>query len=84
MSKTLGFLRGAHVLIATPTNLAEVMRFQEFRGIFDNLKAIAIDEADACFKVSASPRLNPFPCWSSVNLLGLFDLQCFRQLCQGG
>lgn len=51
MSKTIGYLKGVHVLVATPDNLAEVLRFPEFRSLFDDLKAIAIDEVDACFKV---------------------------------
>lgn len=54
MSKTIGYLRGVHVLVATPDNLAEVQRFPEFKSIFDDLKAIAIDEVDACFKVRDS------------------------------
>lgn len=50
MSKTIGYLKGAHVVIATPDNLAEVHKFPEFRGLFNDLKAVAIDEVDACFK----------------------------------
>ena len=52
MSKTIGYLKGVHVLIATPDNLAEVYRFPEFKSLFDDVKAVAIDEVDACFKVN--------------------------------
>ena len=56
MSKTLGYLKGVHVLVATPDNLAEVLQFPEFSSMFDDLKAVAIDEVDACFKVPPLPR----------------------------
>ena len=57
MSKTIGYLKGVHALIATPDNLAEVYRFPEFKSLFDDVKAVAIDEVDACFKVISQIQL---------------------------
>lgn len=65
MSKTIGYLKGVHVLIATPDNLAEVYMFPEFRSLFDDLKAVAIDEVDACFKVSSQTD-SSFCSWQAL------------------
>lgn len=62
MSKTIGYLRGVHVVIATPHCLAEISQFSEFKELFADLKALAVDEVDACFAVSSccSSRLESF------------------------
>ena len=54
MAKTIGYLKGVHVVIATPQCLAEAARLPDFKSLFTDLKAIAVDEVDACFKVSTS------------------------------
>jgi len=50
-AKGSGYLRGVHVLVATPHNLATVRGMPEFETMFQDLKAVAVDEVDACFKV---------------------------------
>ena len=47
----VGYLKGVHVVIATPDCLAQVLQLPEFASIFLDLKAVAIDEVDACFLV---------------------------------
>ena len=54
MAKTIGYLKGVHVVIATPQCLVEVAWLPDVKSLFMDLKAIAVDEVDACFKVNTS------------------------------
>lgn len=49
-AKASGYLRGVHILVATPKNLVTVRRLPEFQTMFNDLKALAVDEVDACFQ----------------------------------
>ena len=54
-AKASGYLKGVHVLVATPDNLATVRGMRGYEEMFTDLKAVAVDEVDACFNVGFSP-----------------------------
>lgn len=56
MSKMIGYLRGIHVLVSTPEQLAELSRLPEAKDLFTDLQAVAVDEVDACFKARILPK----------------------------
>lgn len=51
LARNIGYLKGVHVVVATPDSLAETLRLPDFKNLFADLKALAVDEVDACFAV---------------------------------
>lgn len=57
LAKHQEYLRHVHVVVATPAALAELLAEPDARPVMSHVKAIAIDEVDACLKVSLRPHL---------------------------
>lgn len=51
MAKTSSYLEGAHVVVATPSALAEVLAPPQPQAALQHVKYFIVDEVDACFKV---------------------------------
>ena len=76
-AKASGYLKGVHVLVATPDNLASVRSMRGYEGIFTDLKAVAVDEVDACFNVgSPSPLSLPLSPLLSLTLSSSPSCHC--------
>lgn len=76
LAKNSGSLRGAHVVIGTPDAVAEAVSAPDPVPVLGSLKALAVDEADACLQVMLS-------CFFWVTDRGL-DAECGLQSEWGG
>jgi hypothetical protein len=54
------WLRGAHVVVGTPAHLAAAAAGPAGPELWAGVRAVAVDEADACLQVGAQRR-NPNP-----------------------
>ena len=71
MAESINYLKGVHVLVAVPDQLAELLELKEFEYVLHDLKALAIDEVDACSKV------NPPDCQKDTKLPFGSSVICF-------
>ena len=54
-AKTQSYLYGAHVVVGTPDCLAELSQQPNAQPVMAHVKAVAVDEVDACFEVGLQP-----------------------------
>ena len=54
-AKTQGYLKGVHVIVGLPDCLVELAKEPNAMDVLSHLRALAVDEVDACFQVSVQP-----------------------------
>ena len=54
-AKTQSYLYGAHVVVGTPDCLAELSQQPNAQPVMAHVRAVAVDEVDACFEVGLQP-----------------------------
>lgn len=59
MAENIGYLKGVHVLVAMPDQLAELLEMKDFEYALHDLKALAIDEVDAVTDVGYHTLAQP-------------------------